>query len=95
MLFRSQVSAEEWHRYMGIDKADARGVSAVDWWAAREDRMPVLANIAAIHLCLPTTSVDVERVFSHYPMLLNQHRRSLTEKNVNILLIAKLNSIQP
>ena len=78
------MSAEELHRYMGIDKADAMEVSAVDWWAAREDKT-ALAHIAAMHLCLLTTSVDVERLFSHYKMLLSQHRRSLIEKNNNFV----------
>ncbi|KAJ8359049.1 hypothetical protein SKAU_G00155740 [Synaphobranchus kaupii] len=27
----SQVSAEEWHQYLGMDKADATEVSALDW----------------------------------------------------------------
>lgn len=44
----SQVSAEEWHRYMGINKADSMELSAVDWWAARQDMIPALAHIAVI-----------------------------------------------
>lgn len=59
----SKVSAEEWHRYICMDKSDAGEVSAEEWWAAREDRMPTLAPLAALYLHLPTTSVDVERLF--------------------------------
>lgn len=88
----SKVSAEEWHRYICMDKSDTGEVSAVEWWAAREDRMPTLAPLAALYLHLPTTSVDVERLFSHYSSLLTQHRRSLTEDNVKMMLIAKFNS---
>ncbi len=47
-----------------MDKSDAGEVSAVEWWAAREDRMPTLAPLAALYLHLPTTSVDVDRLFS-------------------------------
>ena len=63
----------------------------MQWWASREDRMPTLALIAALYHHLPTTSVDVERLFSHYTMLLTQHRRSLTENNIKMMLIAKFN----
>ena len=45
----THVSAEEWHRYIHMDKSDA-DVSSVEWWAAREDRMPNLAPIAALNL---------------------------------------------
>ena len=90
----SHVSAEEWHRYIHMDKSDATDVSPVEWWAAREDRMPTLAPIAALYLHHPTTSVDVERLFSHYTMLLTQYRRSLTENNVKMMLIAKFNCRQ-
>ncbi len=88
----SNVSTEEWHRYIWMDKSDAGEVSAVEWWAAREDRMPTLAPLAALYLHLPTTSVDVERLFSHYSALLTEHRRSLTEENVKMMLIAKFNT---
>ncbi len=88
----SNVSTEEWHRYIRMDKSDAGEVSAVEWWAAREDRMPTLAPLAALYLHLPTTSVDVERLFSHYSALLTEHRRSLTEENVKMMLIAKFNT---
>jgi len=54
-----------------MDKSDAGEVSAVEWWAAREDRMPTLAPLAALYLHLPTT-VDVERLFSHYSSFLAQ-----------------------
>lgn len=90
----TQVAAEEWHRYIHMDKSDAAEVSPVEWWAAREDRMPTLAALAALYLHLPTTSVDVERLFSHYTMLLTRYRRSLTEKNIKMMLIAKFNSSQ-
>lgn len=90
----TSVSAEEWHRYIHMDKSDAEEVSPVEWWAAREDRMPTLAPLAALYLHLPTTSVDVERLFSHYTMLLTQYRRSLTENNIKMMLIAKFNSQQ-
>ena len=88
------VSAEEWHRYVHMDKSDAEDVSPVEWWAAREDRMPALAPVAALYLHHPTTSVDVERLFSHYTMLLTQYRRSLTERNIKMMLIAKFNCRQ-
>ncbi len=88
----SNVSTEEWHRYIRMDKSDAGEVSAVEWWAAREDRMPTLAPLAALYLHLPTTSVDAERLFSHYSALLTEHRRSLTEENVKMMLIAKFNT---
>lgn len=88
----SNVSTEEWHRYIRMDKSDAGEVGAVEWWAARKDRMPTLAPLAALYLHLPTTSVDVERLFSHYSALLTEHRRSLTEENVKMMLIAKFNT---
>ncbi len=77
-----------------MDKSDAGEVSAVEWWAAREDRMPTLAPLAALYLHLPTTSVDAERLFSHYSALLTEHRRSLTEENVKMMLIAKFTKHQ-
>ena len=92
VLALSKVSAEEWHRYTCMDTSGAGEVSAVEWWAAREDRMPTFAPLAALYLHLPTTSVDVERLFSHYSSLLTQHRRSLTEDNVKMMLIAKFNN---
>ncbi len=85
----SNVSTEEWHRYIRMDKSDAGEVSALEWWAAREDRMPTLAPL---YLHLPTTSVDVERLFSHYSALLTEHKRSLTEENGKMMLIAKFNT---
>ncbi|XP_057186323.1 uncharacterized protein LOC130552148 [Triplophysa rosa] len=88
----SKVSAEEWHCYIYMDKSDAGEVSAVEWWAAREDRMPALASLAAMYLHLPTTSVDVERLFSLCSSLLTQHRCSLTEDNIKMMLIAKFNT---
>lgn len=72
------VSAEEWHCYIHLDRRDAEVVHSVEWWTAREDRMAMLAPIAALYLHLLTTSVDAEILFSNYTMLLTQYRWSLT-----------------
>lgn len=87
----SQVSVDEWHGYIHIDKSDTVEVSPVQWWASREDRMPILASIAALYLHFPATSVDVKILFSNYTVLLTQYRKSLTEINIKIMLIAKFN----
>lgn len=80
-----QLSAEEWHHYIHMDKSDTVEISPLQCWASRED---TLALIAALFLHLPTTSVDVERLFPYYTMLLTQNRRSLTENNIMMMLIA-------
>ena len=58
---------------------------------AKECRYPMLANVAKYHLCIPTTSVPSERVFSKAGQVVNDRRASIKPKLVDDLVFLNKN----
>ena len=61
------------------------------WWKGRESCMPTLAKVARAILCVPSSSVPSERVFSKCGQLVNKRRASLKSKNVNMIVFLNKN----
>ena len=55
-------------------------------------KSPSIAELAYVVLVIPVTQVSVERSFSALNSLLNERRSLLSAKNINSLLVVKLNS---
>jgi len=59
---------------------------ALKWWQANESRFSVLSKLAKRLLCIPTTSVTAERIFSMSRLIVNKQRASLKPEKVDMLV---------
>ena len=90
---RSPVDPEEKARrevqkYALLDADDG---DPLDWWRNNEQRFPLLSVLARKYLCIPSTSVPSERVFSIAGHIVNAKRASLIPDNVNMLVFLSQN----
>lgn len=56
------------------------------WWRLNEHRFPRLAAMARDYLCIPGTSVAVERVFSTGRDVISVRRTSLPAETIRTLM---------
>ena len=61
------------------------------WWKENERRFPLLSRVAKKYLCVQSTSVASERIFSTAGDIVIAQRASLTPENVDILIFLKKN----
>jgi len=61
------------------------------WWQANESCFPVLSKLAKRLLCIPTTSVPAERIFSTSGLIINKQRASLKQENIDMLVFLNRN----
>lgn len=92
----SQELREEWEIYTrsnidDIPSTSEGGLDLTSYWKGNSSRFPSLAEIAREVLWMPVASVDVERSFSQYKHLLNDHRHSLSESNTKQLIMLYFN----
>ena len=57
------------------------------WWKENERYYELIAKIAKKYLCIPSTSVPAERVFSKAGELVSMRRNRLKPKNVDMFLL--------
>ncbi len=61
------------------------------WWKAHVEEMPMLSKLARKYLCIPATSVPLERVFSTSGHILTPQRSRLSSEHVNMLTFLHFN----
>lgn len=64
----------------------------LNFWSTHQNTFPELNELASKYLCVPSTSVPSERVFSEAAQLTNLRRNRLSPKNLDIIIF--LNSCQ-
>lgn len=64
------------------------------FWTENKVCFPLLSNVASIILSIPTTEVDVERLFSHLTFVHSKLRNCLTDKIINDILFLRMTSKQ-
>ena len=56
------------------------------WWRDRQTKLPILAMLARMYLCIPATSAPSERIFSMASRLINKRRARLTPENAGRII---------
>ncbi|EUC67535.1 hAT family dimerization protein [Rhizoctonia solani AG-3 Rhs1AP] len=79
----SNSSAVEISKYL---REDLTEMSPLVWWRLNAHRFPRLAAMARDYLCIPGTSVAVERVFSAGRDLISVRRASLSAETIRTLM---------
>ncbi|KAJ3513591.1 hypothetical protein NLJ89_g2860 [Agrocybe chaxingu] len=75
---------DELERYLSTDPEHVTDPFA--WWYERRTMYPHLHRMALDYLCIPATSVDVERVFSQGRLLLSHVRSRLSVQSTRALI---------
>ena len=60
--------------------------SQMEWWKGNKGRYPLLSQLAASYLAIPSTSVPCECVFSTAGHIVNEKRACLLPTNFNMLV---------
>ncbi|KAK6169559.1 hypothetical protein SNE40_020592 [Patella caerulea] len=81
---------EEIKTYKNIPKAPMNS-DPLQWLKINACRIPHLARLAKIHLCVPGTSVPSERVFSTAGDIVTAQRNFLSSEHVDTLVFLKKN----
>jgi hypothetical protein len=61
------------------------------WWRDRQTKLPILAMLARMYLCIPATSAPSERIFSMASRLINKRRARLTPENAGRMIFVNRN----
>ncbi|KAF7776844.1 hypothetical protein Agabi119p4_5237 [Agaricus bisporus var. burnettii] len=61
-------------------------LDVIMWWREHETTYPRLSQVARDHLCIPASSVDVERIFSKARIVLSDLRNRLAVQTVRSLI---------
>lgn len=74
----------EWNTYCNMVEnfGVSVGFDLEKYWKDKLYTLPVLSKIALVYIWIPVSAADVERSFSNYKHILDDRRRSLTEKNI-------------
>ena len=63
----------------------------LEWWKNRQYLYPRISRIAKKILCVPSSSVSSERVFSLAGNVVNKKRSQLAPENINMMIFLKKN----
>nr|XP_014354555.1 PREDICTED: zinc finger BED domain-containing protein 1-like [Latimeria chalumnae] len=63
----------------------------LEWWRVNDNRYRKLACLAKAYLCIPTTSVPAERVFSAAALIVNRLRSRLSPEHVDMPIFLNKN----
>lgn len=74
-------SAQQYMLYLAEPEIDMN-MDPFEWWKSHEQKMPLIARLAKIYLCIPATSVASERVFSTTGNIVTPSRNCLATENV-------------
>lgn len=86
-----QQAADEVQKYRGMPAANL-SVDPLLWWKDNQHTFPMIAPVAKKLLCIPSTSVPSERVFSSAGDIVSSQRACLKAKSVDHLIFLKKNS---
>lgn len=71
--------------YLNQERA-ASNINILDWWKCHSGTYPLLSKMARDILCVPATSVPVERVFSEGSLVVTKNRCSLKDDKIRALM---------
>jgi hypothetical protein len=71
------------------EQIEPDGAQALTYWATRQYKFPILAQMARRYLAIPATSAASERVFSKGRRVLSWQRASLKPKSIKQLICIK------
>jgi hypothetical protein len=77
---------EEIKRYLVAANED-ESVDPFNWWKLNQNSYPNLCLMAAYFLCIPSTSVPSEQVFSKAGELITKKRNTLSQNNIKISML--------
>lgn len=85
---------EQWTHYIGIELPNNE-INPVEFWenSANVAAMPSLSQLAKHVLCIPATSSPVERIFSHGGVVQRSHRATMSDANLEQILVLKSNRL--
>ncbi|KAL4500836.1 hypothetical protein ABPG72_020070 [Tetrahymena utriculariae] len=66
----------------------------IQWWSQRSDVYPILSKESHEYLCIPSTSVPSEQIFSKAGHISNQKRSSIESKMLDQLIYISQNQLQ-
>ena len=100
--FDQQVLSSVSHRTEGVDAAVEkqqylqhknieRHEDPLKWWEQNSAHLPYLQRVAKKYLCIPATSVPVERLFSKAGEVIAARRSNIKPKNVDMILFLNKN----
>jgi len=77
---------EEIKRYLAAPNKD-KWVDPINWWKLNQNSYPNLCLMAADFLCIPSTDVHSEQVFSKAGELITEKRNTLSQNNIKISML--------
>lgn len=83
------MDKSEIDEYLYSPQSDAK-INLLQWWKNHQNVYPVLAAIARDVLCVPATSVPVERMFSEAAHVVTKTRCSLQDEKIRELVCINL-----
>jgi len=81
---------EEIDRYISEPLLDRKS-DQLKWWNNRRNIYPNLFEMMLLRLCVPSSSVPCERIFSKAGYTISERRSRLSLKNVEILMFLNSN----
>lgn len=81
---------EEIDRYISEPLLDRKS-DPLKWWNNRRNIYPNLFEMMLLRLCVPSSSVPCERIFSKAGYTISERRSRLSLKNVEILMFLNSN----
>ena len=84
--------SEEFDNYLKLNPLKSCD-NCLEWWSHNSLQFPNLAKLAKKYLCVPTTSVPAEQVFSVAGEVITNKRSSLKPENVDMLIFLDKNIV--
>ncbi|KAL7287029.1 hypothetical protein TKK_0018774 [Trichogramma kaykai] len=81
----SSISEKELNNYLESPRPEP-DTNILIWWKTYANVYPIIARIARDVLCIPATSVPVERLFSEASLVLTKNRCSLNSQDLRELI---------
>ncbi|KDR74580.1 hypothetical protein GALMADRAFT_71005, partial [Galerina marginata CBS 339.88] len=82
--------ADEIQRYLRFEGGVGEVANPLGWWKVHAAAFPTIARMARDYLCIPATSVLVERTFSKSRHICQDLRMSLKAQTVTEALLSKV-----
>jgi len=68
-----------------------RDICPLKWWKSKEKELPLLADLARKHFCVPVTSAASERMFSVGGKIVSDSRHNLSAEKTSMLVFINQN----
>jgi len=80
----------EWEKFQTMALPE-RDVCPLEWWKSKEKELPLLAEMARKHFCVPVTSASSERMFSVGGKIVSDYRHNLSAEKTSMLVFINQN----